>query len=55
MATEGGRSVRQGQAHKRAAILAAAKELFVQTSVERTSMDENQRKYEWRKPKTGMV
>jgi TetR/AcrR family transcriptional repressor of mexJK operon len=31
--------VRQGQAHKRGAILAAAKQLFVQTSVERTSMD----------------
>jgi TetR/AcrR family transcriptional repressor of mexJK operon len=31
--------VRQGQAHKRAAILTAARELFVQTGVERTSMD----------------
>ncbi|MFV0253948.1 MAG: TetR/AcrR family transcriptional regulator [Beutenbergiaceae bacterium] len=31
--------VRQGQAHKRAAILAAARELFVQAGVERTSMD----------------
>ncbi|GIG39968.1 TetR/AcrR family transcriptional regulator [Cellulomonas phragmiteti] len=31
--------VRQGQAQKRAAILAAARELFVQTGVERTSMD----------------
>jgi len=31
--------VRQGQAHKRAAILAAARELLVQTGVERTSMD----------------
>ena len=31
--------VRQGQAHKRAAILAAARELFVRTGVERTSMD----------------
>lgn len=39
MATEGGRTVRQGQAPKRAAILAAAKELFVRTGVERTSMD----------------
>lgn len=39
MAAEGDRTVRQGQAHKRAAILTAAKELFVQTSVERTSMD----------------
>ncbi|MCR6689994.1 TetR/AcrR family transcriptional regulator [Cellulomonas sp.] len=39
MATGGGRTVRQGQAPKRAAILAAAKELFVRTGVERTSMD----------------
>lgn len=31
--------VRQGQAHKRAAILAAARELFVQAGVGRTSMD----------------
>jgi len=31
--------VRQGQAHKRAAILAAARDLFVRTGVERTSMD----------------
>lgn len=31
--------MRQGQAPKRAAILAAAKELFVRTGVERTSMD----------------
>ncbi|WP_269305859.1 TetR/AcrR family transcriptional regulator [Aeromicrobium sp. HA] len=31
--------VRQGQAHKRAAILAAARELFSQEGVERTSMD----------------
>lgn len=31
--------VRQGQAQKRVAILAAARELFVQTGVERTSMD----------------
>lgn len=31
--------VRQGQAHKRAAILTSARELFVQTGVERTSMD----------------
>jgi TetR/AcrR family transcriptional regulator, mexJK operon transcriptional repressor len=31
--------VRQGQAHKRAAILAAARDLFVGTGVDRTSMD----------------
>lgn len=31
--------VREGLAHKRAAILAAARDLFVQTGVERTSMD----------------
>jgi len=31
--------VREGQAHKRAAILTAAQELFVQAGVERTSMD----------------
>ena len=31
--------VRQGQAYKRAAILSAARELFVQGGVERTSMD----------------
>ncbi len=31
--------VREGQAHKRAAILAAAQELFVQAGVARTSMD----------------
>ena len=31
--------VRPGQAHKRASILAAARELFVQGGVERTSMD----------------
>lgn len=31
--------VREGQAHKRAAILTAARELFVQGGVERTSMD----------------
>jgi TetR/AcrR family transcriptional repressor of mexJK operon len=33
------RPVRAGQAHKRAAILAAARELFVGSGVERTSMD----------------
>jgi TetR/AcrR family transcriptional repressor of mexJK operon len=33
------RPVRAGQAHKRAAILTAARELFVRTGVERTSMD----------------
>lgn len=33
------RPVRAGQAHKRAAILAAAQEAFVQAGVERTSMD----------------
>lgn len=31
--------VRQGQAYKRAAILSAARDLFVQGSIERTSMD----------------
>lgn len=31
--------VRQGQAHKRVAILTAARELFVEAGVERTSMD----------------
>lgn len=33
------KSVRQGQAHKRAAILFAARQLFAQNGVERTSMD----------------
>ncbi len=33
------RTVREGSAHKRAAILAAARELFVHDGVERTSMD----------------
>lgn len=33
------RSVREGQAHKRSAILTAARELFAQDGVERTSMD----------------
>jgi len=39
MTTVGDKPVREGQAHKRAAILTAARELFVQTGVERTSMD----------------
>jgi TetR/AcrR family transcriptional repressor of mexJK operon len=33
------RPVREGQAHKRSAILAAARELFVRDGLERTSMD----------------
>ncbi|UCN16367.1 TetR/AcrR family transcriptional regulator [Cellulomonas iranensis] len=39
MTTLDERPVRAGQAHKRAAILAAARELFVQHGVDRTSMD----------------
>lgn len=39
MTTATDRPVRAGQAHKRAAILAAARELFVGSGVERTSMD----------------
>ncbi|MDQ0427011.1 MULTISPECIES: TetR/AcrR family transcriptional regulator [Cellulomonas] len=39
MTTLDERPVRAGQAHKRAAILAAARELFVQSGVDRTSMD----------------
>ena len=39
MTTLDERPVRAGQAHKRVAILAAARELFVQSGVDRTSMD----------------
>jgi TetR/AcrR family transcriptional repressor of mexJK operon len=39
MTTVGDKPVRRGQAHKRAAILTAAREMFVQAGVERTSMD----------------
>ncbi|GAA2588761.1 helix-turn-helix domain-containing protein [Microbacterium binotii] len=39
MADAGLKPVREGQAHKRSAILTAARELFVRDGVERTSMD----------------
>ncbi len=39
MTVVGDKPVREGQAHKRAAILTAARDLFVQSGVERTSMD----------------